>query len=241
MLVDSLRAQENYFWMYLILFLQPIGPLVYFVTHKLPDFQAGRRLHRFILGGRRLRELKAKAYQVDIPYHWTKLGEEYLAGRNWADAATCFEEALKRDPRGEEAHYGLGQARLALGQYQAALDELRPIVEGQPRYNHGEGQLSVARAWKGLGDVEEALAAYRALLQHYTYSEVRYEYAELLYGSGEQEEALALMRRILEDGRIATGFSRAQERRWGRKAGRFLRTHPLTDVVEAVRCGLKNA
>lgn len=225
MIIDCLRNQENYFWLYLIFFLQPFGAIIYFVTHKLADFEVGRRFTMLWSGQGRLSQLKAQVYQLDRAYHWEKLGEEYLARRNWGEAARCFEEALKREAQLEEAHYGLGRTRLAQGRWQEALDEIVPLVEKEPVYDHGAGLLAIARALRGLGRTADSIEYYRFLLQHYTYSEARYEYAELLYASGQRPEALDLMRTILQDGRNTTGFNRRQERRWGRRAGRFLRQH----------------
>lgn len=226
MLIDAARAQENFFWFWLILVFQPIGPIAYFLTHKLSDFTYGRRFGGGLWSSwSRLRKLKADVYHLDQAYHWAKLGEEYLAWHNWSEAARCFEEALKRNPQTEEAIYGLGKARLAQGRWQDALDQILPLVEPNARYDHGAGLLRVARAFRGLGRNAEALEYYRFLLQHYTYSEARYEYASLLYATGATQEGLAMMQTVRDDGRNASGFNKAQERRWGRKAGRFLRTH----------------
>jgi len=214
MIVDCLRAQDNFYWIFLILFFQPFGAILYFLTHKLTDFELTSRLAGLWSSGRRVRELKAQIHSLDRPYHWTKLGDEYLLRREWREAARCYEEALLRDPQIEEAHYGKGRACLALGQYDQAIQELMPIVGKNPRYGFGEGLLTIARAWRGLKCAKEAMSAYE-------------EYALLLEENGRHEEAMTLMKQIYEDGRNSTGFARAQERRWGRAAGRFLRAHRL--------------
>jgi hypothetical protein len=225
MIVDCLREKNQFFWIWLILLFQPFGALVYFVVHKLPNLELGRRLDAVWSGRRRIQALKAKIHDMDRPLHWAKLGDEYATARNWLQAARCYEESLARDPDTEEARYGLGRAHLALGRFDEALDELLPLVETAPRYAYGEGQWAVARAWRGLGRADEAIGAYEALLKNYTYSQAHYEYAELLHEQDRGDEATRHMQRIVEDGQNATGFNKGRERRWGRKAARFLRLH----------------
>jgi len=227
MLIDCFRVQESFYWYYIIFFFQPFGAILYFITHKLSDFELTSRIGALWSGRRRIAELKAQIHALDRPYHWAKLGDEYIVRRNWTEAGRCYDEALGREPDMEEAHYGRGRACLALGKFDEALKELIPIVTANPKYAYGEGLMEIARAWRGLGQPEAALAAYDELLKSYTYSAARFEYAQLLHEMNRTEEALTMMRQIVDDGRHATGFSKAQERRWGRKAGRFLRLRGL--------------
>ena len=222
-LVDCIRMQNGIYWILAILFFQPFGPIAYFVIHLLPTLETGRRWDSLWAGQRRIAQLKAQIHNMDLPHHWAKLGDEYRNARKWADAIHCYEEALIREPGNEEARYGLGLSQLAMGAFQQAADRLWAIAEKNPRYDYGQAMMAVARAWRGLGQRERALWAYERVLENYTYSETQFEYAELLHEMGRKAEAIAIMKRIVADAKVASGFARARERRWGRRARLFLR------------------
>lgn len=223
MLVDCHRRQADFFWFFVIFFFQPIGPVLYFLIHKLPDLGLDSWWRSAAGGGRRMRELQARAHRMDQAYDWSKLGDEYSDRRRWTQAAECYEKALQRDPQFEEAQYGLGRALFWLDRHQEALDRLEPLALKNPRYERGEALIAVARARRALDRKEDALDAYRKVLENYTYTEVRYDYATLLHEMGRTDESVREMERIIADARDATGFHRSNERRWARKARIFLK------------------
>jgi hypothetical protein len=178
-----------------------------------------------LTGRRRMATLRSQVYNIDGAYQWTQLGDEYRDRGSIDKAAAAYEEALKREPRNEEAAYGLGMARLAQKKWSEALDLLDPLAGKDPSCGFGDGTLAVARAWRGMGRIDEAIAAYEVLFTRYSFSDAMYEYAELLWERGDQNKAAGIMRRVAADGRNASGFTQARDRRWGRKAALFLRLH----------------
>lgn len=52
----------------------------------------------------------------DSPMGHFSLGRHYLDSRRWADAAACFQEAVRLDPTYAAAFVGLGDAQAGLGQ-----------------------------------------------------------------------------------------------------------------------------
>lgn len=222
MIIDCIRTQAPIFWVFIILFFPP-GAVAYFIIYKLPDFELARRWDALWAGHRRISEIKGRLHHMDLPYDWVRLGNEYRTRRNWDEAAHCYEQALERDPNMEEGRYGLGLARLEQQRYDEALELLLPLAGDNPRYEFGAGTLAIARACRAKGDLERARYYYEQVLAQYTYSEARYEYAEVLYDSGEREQARDLMEQIIADARSTTGFSRARERRWARRAALFLK------------------
>ncbi|MCE5228492.1 tetratricopeptide repeat protein [bacterium] len=229
MIIDCIRNDNPVWWIYIILLMNftGLGALIYFLVNKLPQYEIGRRWDRLFMGGRRISELKAQIRHMDRPYHWAKLGDEYRAQRRWKEAADAYREALKRDPQTEEAQYGLGLTLLAMNDYDGALKYLQPLVDGDARYDYGAGAAAIARAWRGLGRNDNALAAFEKVLANFSYSDARYEYAELLHLTGRKQQAREQFETIIDDAAAAHGFNRARERRWGRKAKLFLSTHSM--------------
>lgn len=227
MIVDCVRNDNPVWWIYIILLtnFSGLGALIYFVVNKLPQYEIGRKWDRLFLGRRRVSELKAQIRHMDRPYHWAKLGDEYRQQRRWKEAADAYRAALERDPATEEAQYGLGLCLLELKDYDGALNQLQPLVAVDARYDYGAGAAAVARAWRGLNRTDEALAAYEKVLAQFSYSDIRFEYAELLYAGGRKPRAKEQMEIIIDDAAAAHGFNRRKEKRWGRKAKLFLKTH----------------
>jgi hypothetical protein len=227
MVVDSVRTSGFSYWIWIILVFQPIGAIVYFILNVLPTLGTARMWDRMVSSQKRIRQLKGQIHDMDRPYHWAKLGDEYREARKWDDAAKCYEEALAREKENEEARYGLGRVRLQQKRWEAAVDMLAPLIAAQATYDFGAGPLALARAWRGMNRPDEALGAYEKVLSRYTYAEARYEYATLLFERGDREKAAGLLKQLAADGRNATGFNGASDRRWGRKAAFFLKRHPV--------------
>ncbi|MEN6627469.1 MAG: tetratricopeptide repeat protein [Candidatus Sumerlaeia bacterium] len=229
MVIDCIRHDNPVWWIFLIVVtnVSGIGALLYFLVNVLPSFEVGRRWDRLFMGRRRIAELKSKIRHMDRPYHWAQLGDEYRQQRSWREAADAYRAALERDPSTEEAQYGLGLCLLALNDFDGALNQLQPLVARDPRYDYGAAAAAIARAWRGLGRNDEALAAFEKVLTHFSYSDVRYEYAELLHATGRRREARGQFETIIDDAASAHGFHRGKERRWGRRARLFVKTHAM--------------
>lgn len=229
MIVDCVRNDNPVWWIYIILFtnVSGLGAFIYFLVNKLPQYEIGRKWDRLFMGRRRISELKSQIRHMDRPYHWAKLGDEYRLQRRWKEAADAYRAALERDPSTEEAQYGLGLCQLQLGDFDGALNELQPLVDADPRYDYGAAAAAIARAWRGLGRTDQALAAFEKVLSQFSYSDIRFEYAELLYSTGQKAKAKEQLEIIIEDAAAAHGFHRGKERRWGRRAKLFMKTHML--------------
>ncbi len=82
------------------------------------------------------------------------------------DAAQAYTEALERDPRQLDVRMLLGQTRLALGEYDQALEQARVVLKTEK--NRSEAVVLEARALAGLAhagrDKQNGLAAARARL-----------------------------------------------------------------------------
>lgn len=229
MVIDCIRNDNPVWWIYIILLtnFSGLGALIYFLVNKLPNYEIGRKWDLLFMGRRRISELKSQIRHMDRPYHWAKLGDEYRLARRWKEAADAYRAALERDPSTEEAQYGLGLCLLELKDFDGALNQLQPLADADPRYDYGACAAAIARAWRGLGRTDQALAAFEKVLAQFSYSDIRFEYAELLYASGQKPKAKEQLEIIIEDAAAAHGFNRGKERKWGRRAKLFLKTHIL--------------
>jgi hypothetical protein len=221
LIIDCARTR-NFMWIWLILVFPPIGGLAYLFIYKFPEWQLFDRLNRLFFGTRRVKELRHKIHHMNLPYHWVQLGHEYRLQKKWREAAEAYGNALQLEPQDNEAKYGLGVAKLELDEPQASLEILYPLVQANPRLEHGHALITIAQAYLKMGMRAEARQTYEYILQFYSYPEVQFEYAKLLHEMGDCAQAEILLKRLVEDGKNATGFKKREERKIGRKARLFM-------------------
>ena len=84
-LIHYVRRQPSFYWLYLIIFLGPLGALIYLAIEWLPElFDPGA--FRFLERGRRVREVEAAIRQNPSAGNYEELGLLRLDQGDWAGA-----------------------------------------------------------------------------------------------------------------------------------------------------------
>src|ERR1700687_3054431 len=84
-LVHYSRRQPSFYWIYLILFLGPLGALIYLTIEWLPElFDPGA--FRFLERNRRIREVEANLPQNPLAGNYEELGLLRLDKGDWHGA-----------------------------------------------------------------------------------------------------------------------------------------------------------
>jgi hypothetical protein len=166
MCVHVVRTGQNMMWLFIILFLSPIGAVVYLVAIVFPQLSGGP-------GARKAREAardtldptrdyrQAKQAADDTPTVHNRMRLAAAAGElgKWDEAEAVYRQAAQGVHAEDPAlAYGLARSLVELGRYA----EARPIIEkletDQPRTP--QTALQLARAYEGLGMTAEAEAPY---------------------------------------------------------------------------------
>ena len=92
----------------------------------------------------RLLEEVRQSHPVD-PTVLGRLGEAYLAAGNTADAETAFQQLNEAEPGNPENVMRLADLRIAQSKFDAALDELTPLVDKQVADNDGDKAAELLR------------------------------------------------------------------------------------------------
>ena len=74
--------------------------------------------------------------------------------------------------------------------------------------------------------IEDAVAAYRRILENNTYAQARYRLALLIIEDGKLDEVRTLMRKIVDESFDQPGFGKRKEGQYVSKAKAWLRANP---------------
>src|SRR6266540_4129181 len=93
-MVHFFRRRPETYWMFVILFLGPMGAFVYLLVEVLPDATLLR--HSFDAFGRRKRinHLEALVLQNPSPGNYEELADLYLDDGKYAKARECYDKAI---------------------------------------------------------------------------------------------------------------------------------------------------
>jgi hypothetical protein len=220
--VHIFRSGADRYWIFIVLFLPGIGPVVYFCVEILPGLFRGRAATGFARSagaaldpGGGVRQRRRALEIADTPENRRLLAEEYLALGRFADAFELYESVLSGIHADDPVLVmGYVRAALALGRAEPALAALEQLKRSNPRFETPERQLYWARCLESVGRTEEALAEYQILVPQAPGEEARCRYALLLKAAGETAAAQSLFAEILAHARNAPGHYRRSEREW---------------------------
>ena len=221
-LIHYVRRQPSFYWLYLIIFLGPLGALIYLAIEGLPEmFNPGA--FRFVERGRRLREVEGAIRQNPSAGNYEELGLLLLDKRDWAGARACFDKALAQRTDSLDPFYRRGLAEVELGDFAAARADLEHVATADPGYDfqRAAGLLALAD-WK-TGDIERAQRLFEQVLRTSTLTETQLNYAEFLAETGHREQAKQQAMRIRDKRAGMPGFQRRRERKLFRRNGALLR------------------
>ncbi len=223
MIVDCIRNDRGYYWIFIMLAFPALGSVIYFFAYVMDSTFIFRRWINAHHRKQRAVELKNKVHHIDNAYHRTELGNVYLDLEKWPEARAEFEAALAHDPKSFEASVHLGYALMGLGLYEEAWKRFEAALGEEFDYEYGELSWKAAKCRVKLGDPNLAREIYERLLSRHHYTGAQLEYAEVLHQLGESQSAKALLEKIIAEAPHAAKFQRSQERRIARQAKRRLR------------------
>jgi hypothetical protein len=221
-LVHFVRRQPSFYWLFLIIFLGPLGALIYLAIEWLPElFDPGA--FRFVERGRRGREVEAAIRQNPSAGNYEELGLLRLDKGDWSGARSCFDRALEQRTDSIDPFYRRGLAEIELGDYAAARADLEHVVTADAGYDfqRAAGLLALAD-WK-TGDIDRAQRLFEQILRTSTLTETQLNYAEFLAETGCREEAKQQSLRIRDKRAGMPGFQRRRERKLFRRNSALLR------------------
>lgn len=223
MLVDAIRRQEWIWVLFMVVFSWLTSLFYFFLVYRAaPSATQG-----FELPGAskrlRIKELEVLIHNLDKAHHHLELGDIYFQKGNLSKAEACYRASLERDPQDIDARAHLGQCLLR----QKRAGEARPILQQvcaeNPKHDYGHSLMAYAETLGALGEADNAIAAWKQVLQDHGYARARVQLGELYLSKTQKALADIEFREVINDDLHAPAFQRKRDRVWVRRAKRLLR------------------
>jgi hypothetical protein len=225
-LIHFIRRRPDTYWLFIIIFLGPLGAAVYIFMEVVPDLGLLRQSFEVFPRRKRIRQLEALVLENPAAGNYEELGDLYLEERNFARARECFDKAIQSRADLPDAFFRRGIAKVELRDFAGAVPDLEHVVSRDPKYNSNRAAGLLAHAYANSGQTEKAEKLFQEVTQRSTLSETQYNYAAFLAAQGRTAEAREWTKRILAKKPTMPGYLRRRERPWFRRANGLLKRLP---------------
>jgi hypothetical protein len=222
-LIHFIRRRPDTYWLWIIIFLGPLGALVYIFMEVIPDLGLLRQSFEVFPRRGRIRQLEAIVLENPAAGNYEELGDLYLDDQKFARARECYDKALSSRSDLLDVFYRRGIAEIQLRDFNAAVPDLEHVVSRDPKYDSHRAAGLLAHAYANTGRAEEADAWFRQVTDRSTASETYYNYAMFLASQHRTAEAREWTQRILAKKPTMPGYLRRRERPWFRRANGLLK------------------
>lgn len=224
-LVDVLRYEQDYFWLFLTLLLPPVGVPLYWINFRiLGDERRGLTyMRRRRLALARAQELEKLILEGDMPARREELAGIYFDQKLWDEALRHLGPLLDMDEENLRAQYMTGVCLIQKEKNEAAIPHLQYVVEQQPGFQVWGAYLALAEAQEKAGRLEESLASYEDIERHISFPEATYKHACLLDKMGQSARGRQLLQELIRDYKEDHGFAQRRDRPWIEAAKRVLK------------------
>jgi hypothetical protein len=225
-IVHFIRRRPDNYWLYVILFLGPVGAAIYLLAEALPDVGLLRGSLKVFPRRRRIGELLNAVRDNPSPGNFEELGDLYMDDGKLELARAAFDKAIAARADTLDPFYRRGVCALLLGDPAAALPDLERTVAQQPDYDFFRAPGLLAHAYARTGQKEKAEALFRQVTAKSVASETYLNFADLLASQGRSQEARHWAQMVLDKKPNMPGYLRRRERPWFRSASRLLKRIP---------------
>lgn len=169
---------------------------------KYPDDHDAHRLLAESLMEAGQREAARKEFLragVDVtinPEDFARKGDEFMRAREFGQAISAYQTALKGRPEWHDAQYLLGKAQMAAGRDEEALATFNALISSG--YRNGEIFYEAGLLHERTGQYDDAIASYRSsILQNPSVINSRRRLAEIYTWHGNYREAADQYRELV--------------------------------------------
>jgi hypothetical protein len=223
-LVHFVRRRPDTFWLWIIVFLGPLGAAVYIALEVVPDLGLLRQSFDTFGRRKRITQLEAIVQENPAAGNFEELADLYLDEGRWAKARACYDRAISDRTDHLDPIYRRGIAEIQLGDFDAAVKDLELVTTRDVKYDLHRAAGLLAHAYANTNQAERADALFRQVTEISTVSETYFNYAAFLAAQGRTAEARDWTQKILAKKPTMPRYLQRRERPWFRKANALLKT-----------------
>ena len=221
-IIHFIRRRPDTYWIYIIIFLGPLGATIYLLVEALPDLGLLRQSFKVFPRRKRIRELEAAVLDNPSAGNYEELADLYMEDGKFAKARTCYDHAISTRTDSPDPFYRRGVCEIELGDFPAGVSDLERVVHADPGYDFHRAKGLLAHAYANTGQPQKAEELFEQATVISTLSETYYNYATFLAGQGRTVEAREWAQKILGKKPTMPGYLRRRERPWFRRANALL-------------------
>jgi hypothetical protein len=225
-IVHFIRRRPDTYWLYIILFLGPLGAVIYLLAEALPDAGSTGYGFRAFPRRKRIRELLMIVRDNPSTGNFEELGDLYMEEGKPKLAREAFDRAIAARTFSLDPYYRRGVCAMELGDPAAALPDLERVMAQEPDYDFHRAAGLLAHAYALTGQTERAETLFRNTVRISTSSETYLNYAALLQSQGRGSEAREWAQKVVDKKATMPGYLRRRERGWFRSARQMLKQLP---------------
>ena len=226
-IVHFIRRRPDTYWIFVILFLGPLGAIIYLLVEALPDAGLLGQSFKVFPRRKRIGELKDAIRDNPSAGNYEELGGLYMDDGDLAEARAAFDKAIAARADTLDPFYRRGVCAILLGDAAAALPDLERTVSKESDYDFLRAAGLLAHAYAQTGQKEKAEALFRQVTTTSTSSETYLNFADLLASEGRNAEAREWAQKVLDKKSSMPGYLRRRERPWFRRAKDTLKRVPV--------------
>jgi hypothetical protein len=222
-IVHFIQRRPDTIWLYVIIFLGPVGALVYIVVEVLPDLILIRQSFDAYGRRKRIRLLEALVLENPAVGNFEELGDLYLDEGKFARARECYDTAISSRADHPDPFDRRGIAAIHLGDFAAAARDLEHVTTEDPKYDSHRAMALLAHAYANTGAHDKAERLFQQVTEISTLSETYVNYATFLAAQNRPAEARQWAEKVLAKKPTMPRYLQRRERPWFRKANAILK------------------
>jgi len=222
-IVHFIRRRPDTYWLYIILFLGPVGALVYIFAEMVPDFGLLNDSFKGMSRRKRVAALELTIRDNPSVGNLEELGELYMEDGKLQQARAAFTRAIDKRATSLDCFYRRGVCAILLGDAAGALPDLEKVVAKEPDYDFNRAPALLAQAYSLTGQREKAEALFRRVTVTSTLSETYLNFADFLASDCRAAEAREWAQKVIDKEPTMPRYLRRRERPWSRRARKTLK------------------
>ncbi len=225
-IIHFIRRRPDTYWIFIIIFLGPLGALIYFFAEALPDLGLLRQSFKAFPRRKRISQLLIEIRDNPSAGNWGELGDLYMDEGKLDLARDAFNKAIAARSDLLDCFYRRGVCAVLLGDAAAALPDLEMVVLRDPGHDFYRAVGLLARAYARTGQKEKAEGYFRQAVERSTLSETYLNFADFLASQGRGAEASEWAQKVLDKRPTMPRYLQRRERPWFRRASEILKRLP---------------